>query len=688
MGGTHHATVKMSYLDCAGFDERNRKMKMKSEKLKCIRYAGAIVVASLAFVAVGADTLTPARLSDVCARGFIGDLQGRFFAQRIFSDTAKEKIWKEARDAFAHPDDDVFNRGIGMWKGEFWGKLMISACRVAEYTGDASLKSFLHEEGLRLIAFQRPNGYLGTYTNPDYVLPLPPEEALRRLGCPCSWNWNLWCRKYTLWGLLACWRLTGDRALLDAADRAMENQMETTRRLGLKLCDTGTSVMRGLPPCSILKPLLWLYQDTGKVSYLDYAREIVGYFSDGTSRAPQFAANLAECRPFDEWYPAETGKWGKAYEMMSLLDGFIEFSRVTGDREPLNCVEGMQTLIRTGELNLCGSVGYNDQFVTARRALNGVSEPCDAVHWMRLNYDLYLVTGEARYVDAIEETLYNAFLASVRPDGAWGARCVRSHGRHQPAPPQSGMTRQHCCVNNLPRGFMDAAQTILTRDAAGTLHVALYHDAAARIGDDAIEISGNYPVGDAVKVCVTRAVSGKLRFRMPSWCNRLEVSGHDIVRTVHTPGWVEVVAPAGASKWTLKFDLAPRPMWSCRPATDAVEETDPRRTRWCNPDTEPDMPARFVTRPYAQVRRGPLLLAKSVRLGTAPNALVPAASVNDGLLTKGPWALSSEQIDARGVWGAWRLVFRRGDETVTVDACDYPSADPWHPGENSFSTFF
>ena len=114
-------------------------------------------------------------------------------------------------------------------------------------------------------------------------------------------NWNGWCRKYTRWGLLACWRLTGEKALLTAAARAADNQMAIMRRLKLKLCDTGTATMRGLPPCSILKPLLWLYQDTGNAAYLDYAREIVGYFFDGESRAPQFAAKLAASQPLCEW---------------------------------------------------------------------------------------------------------------------------------------------------------------------------------------------------------------------------------------------------------------------------------------------------------------------------------------------------------------------------------------------------
>ena len=95
----------------------------------------------------------------------------------------------------------------GMWKGEFWGKLMISACRVAEYAHDESLKQFLHAEALRLVALQRPDGYLGTYVNPDYVLPLGYDaSSYTTTTKKAPWCWNLWCRKYTMWGLLANWQ--------------------------------------------------------------------------------------------------------------------------------------------------------------------------------------------------------------------------------------------------------------------------------------------------------------------------------------------------------------------------------------------------------------------------------------------------------------------------------------------------
>jgi len=630
----------------------------------------------------------PAKLSDVKVKGHVSDVQERFFTERIRGAFARKEIWKEAHDAFAHPDDDVFNKGIGMWKGEFWGKLMISACRVAEYERDRELQAFLHEEALELVKLQREDGYLGTYVNPEYVVPLPLEEQKRRMGWACSWNWNLWCRKYTLWGLLACYRLTGDRTLLEAADRAMTQQIDMLRRLGLKLCDTGTQSMHGFPPCSILKPLLWLYHDTGKPKYLDYAREIVGYFSDPTTQAVQFAEKLKTGKPLQDWYPEENGRWGKAYEMMSCLDGFVEYYRMTGDKTALDVAVRMHGRILADELNLCLSVGYNDQFWGAARHLNGVSEPCDAIHWMRLNHDLWRVTGEAKYVDQIELTFYNAFLAGVRPDGKWGARCVRSHGRHQKAPPQSGMTLQHCCVNNMPRGFMDAAETIAAKDGDGTLYVALYHDASVKIGGDEVEISGNYPVKGEVLVEFHREKAGKVRFRVPAWCPSMTLCSASQCRRALFPGWFEVDVPAGGSKWSVHLDMSTHIVNSNRAPVDAYDPKGPLVTRWARNEDgdlgERDLMPLLETKPRAQVMWGPLLLAKSCNVGGAPSDILGGPRLNGG-----GWRLSLWPVEgARRVWGAWRLKLERDGESHTLGVCDYSSAARWTNDRVEFSVLF
>ena len=326
------------------------------------------------------DVLETPELRRTRIQGPIGAKFDTFMHERCLSDFARHVVVREAREAFAHPDDDIFNAPVGMWKGEFWGKLMISSARVAEYQDDPEFRSFLRDEAHRLMRFQRPDGYLGTYVNPEFVIPGDPEAARKTMGWACDWCWNLWCRKYTMWGLLMIYKVTGDREILAAADRAMTQQIEMLRKMGVKLCDTGTAAMAGMPSCSILKPLVMLYRETGRQLYLDYAREIVSYWDRPGNPAPNFFQNAATGRPLNEWYPDRTGRWGKAYEMMSCLDGVLEFYRLTGEARCLEMVKRMQAILWATERNLVESVGYNDQFVGATRHLNGTSEPCDAIH--------------------------------------------------------------------------------------------------------------------------------------------------------------------------------------------------------------------------------------------------------------------------------------------------------------------
>ena len=647
----------------------------------------AVGLALGAFASFGsADRLTAPNQGDAHLDGFVGAKIGRFLNHRVRSDFAKDIVFPEARKAFESPDDDQFyiprkgdiedefrTRYWGMWKGEFWGKLMISACRIAEYEHDAKLKKFLHEEALRLIAFQKPDGYLGTYVDPEYVQPLGWAIQHTNTTVKGAWCWNLWCRKYTMWGLLANYKLTRDRRVLEAAAKSMDQEIAMLKQLGLHPIDTGTFV--GMPSSSVLKPLLLLYRETGKREYLDFAKVIVDDFRRTDGRAPNLIANAFSGQPVADWYPGPES-WAKAYEMMSCLDGLLEYYRVTGEESVLEAMIRVQSMLEEHETNPCFSVGYNDQFANAAHLLNGVTEPCDVIHWIRFNHDLWLLTGKAKYVDAIELAFYNTYLAAINRDGTWGARAVRSHGYHLAQLGQSGMRNQHCCVNNMPRCAVDVAQTIAAKDPEGTLYVAFYNDGRAMVGGDTIEISGNYPIGDAVTVRVTRKTAGKVRFRIPGWSAKDEDRGT----------WRTVEVPSGESVHTLAFDLAPRIWAPKRTALSEYPEKGPdgkpewRMWMWTGYGSDNDLLGAARRTPGVEILRGPMLVAKAEVVGTPTEEIAATMSVYGA----NP-SLRMEPVKVNDSWGAWNLTI--GDRTVPV--CDFGSAgDKYEKGGVRFSVWF
>ena len=63
--------------------------------------------------------------SDICLDGEIGARFDRFVHERISGKFAIDEILAEALDCFADQYDDEY--AAGMWRGEFWGKQILSA---------------------------------------------------------------------------------------------------------------------------------------------------------------------------------------------------------------------------------------------------------------------------------------------------------------------------------------------------------------------------------------------------------------------------------------------------------------------------------------------------------------------------------------------------------------------------------
>ena len=616
------------------------------------------------------DAHRGAALRDVRLGGVPAGKMHNFFRARMLDKTAQRDVFGEARSAFRDRDDDekavLPDRKMGgIWRGEFWGKLMLGTARVADYLQDPALTKFVKEECHRMIALQDPDGYLGSYADKENVW--IPESAKPAMRAAYGWNtvWNLWNRKYAIWAMLMAYRTTGDRAILASTERQMDQWIEMMHRLGLPLFVTGQPEKVGLPSMSILKPLLMLYAETGKKTYLDYAKEMLPDWDRVDGACPNFFRNADRADALHTWYP-NPSRWAKSYEMMSCLDGLLEYTRLTGDARALETVRKIyDNLLRT-ELNVLGDVGYVDQFYGAATQPNASTEVCDTIHWIRLSLDLYLMTGDVRYCDAIELAYFNAFLAGVYRDGTWGAFAVRGTACHE-TDRQCGYAYNHCCVNNVPRTFMDMAEGTVTRDRAGVFHVNFYQDATATLDGVDFAVSGNYPVGNVVTVKVSDPAA-KVVFRTPAWCPKLDV------------------AQPEKGVWRLTFDMNPRLLDG--PDTAVAKKEGWHYARYLCREQPLRSPLRdsYRATPAATVMVGPLLLAKSRRTGATQTELMDLATVRGQ-----GYAVKVTPVACEDVWGAWDVELTKpGAPTIRTRACDYQSAgdDPYADGSVRFSIWF
>ena len=623
--------------------------------------------------AANPDAMRVPALRDVRLGGHPGAKMSAVFRERMQSDFARKEIFGEARRAFETRDDDIRGHG-GLWRGEFWGKLMLGTARAADYLQDPDLLAFVRAECHRLMALQDADGYLGSYADRELVSIVDPEATRKTYGWyPC---WNLWNRKYCIWGMLMAYKATGDREILSSVGRQMDQWIDMLHRKGLKLYDTGTLRMYGLPSMSVLKPLLMLYRETGKAKYIDYAREMLPDWDRADGACPNFFRNATRSEDLADWYP-EPFQWAKCYEMMSCLDGLLEWHRATGDARALGTVKAIRDNLERSETNPFGGVGFGDKFLHAARRLDALSEVCDAIHWIRLNLDLFEITGEDRYMDSVERAYLNNFLPGVFRRGDYGAFFLRGQCRHENQF-QCGFAYNHCCVNNVPRTFLDVAEGTVTEDGAGVFHVNLYQDATVTLDGRTFEISGDYPVGNTVTVKTT-APRDRIWFRRPGWCGRMSC---------------DETAPG---VWTLVFDMPARLVERDLP-DDTAPDSDPTarwmRNRYADNhqgDVGQDVRKRYRRTPAATLWRGPLLLAKAKRVGCSEDEIFATRTVN-----RGGYAVAAEQVPASeaeraGVWGAWDVTFSKpGTAPVKVRVCDFESAgdDPRGSRADAFSIWF
>ncbi|MCQ2396953.1 MAG: glycoside hydrolase family 127 protein [Lentisphaeria bacterium] len=336
------------------------------------------------------------------------------------------------------------------------------------------------------------------------------------------------------------------------------------------------------------------------------------------------------------------------------MDGILEYYRATGEKRCLDAIIAIHAKLAQSELNPLGDVGFVDKLIGASHYPNTATEVCDAIHWIRLSYDLFLVTGDDKYLDYMELAYFNAFLAGVYRDGTWTAFAVRGSVHHE-ANSQCNCAFNHCCVNNAPRTFMDMASATVTRDNDGVFQVNFYQDATATLDGVTFVISGNYPIGNTVTISVSDPAA-KVRFRKPNWCRKL-----DVTQT--------------AGEYTLVFDMNPRIVNRSEEniAADANSKTawPYKRYQLANCPNESDpLLKHYRETMAATMMNGPLVLARACQAGTKQEQLYDDATVNNQNCT-----LKLTPKDPANCWGIWQAEILKGDKLVkSFPVCDLQSA--------------
>ncbi len=152
------------------------------------------------------------------------------------------------------------------------------------------------------------------------------------------------------------------------------------------------------------------------------------------------------------------------------------------------------------------------------------AETCAALACLTWNWELALITGEARYSDLFEWQLYNAAAVGMGLDGA-------SYLYNNPLVCRGGVTRRPwyavpCCPSNLSRTFAWLGKYVYSQ-AGDDVWVHQYITSHAALGRGLqVEMASNLPWAGhvGIRLRAAAAVRRTLHLRIPAWTSLLTVA--------------------------------------------------------------------------------------------------------------------------------------------------------------------
>jgi uncharacterized protein len=312
------------------------------------------------------------------------------------------------------------------WIGEHVGKYLETACNTWQYSHDPELKKQMDSILSVFLGAQLSNGYLGTYTPDKYWT-----------------SWDVWVHKYDLVGLIAYYKTFGYQPALDAAKKIGQLMIKTFgyQPGQLDLIPAGEHV--GMAATSILDPMTDLYRYTGDAKFLDFARYILRTYNQ--QNGPKIIQELLISGQVNKVADS------KAYEMLSNLVGITKLYKLTGEKELLLAVIIAWKDIVNNRLYITGTASSfenfqgKDEFPASSH--DNIGEGCVTTTWIQLNYQLFTLTGELKYMDQIEKSVYNHLFAAENPQTG----CVSYYTSLMDKKPYSCDIT--CCLSSVPRGI-------------------------------------------------------------------------------------------------------------------------------------------------------------------------------------------------------------------------------------------
>ncbi len=415
-----------------------------------------------------------------------------------------------------------FAKAAGLMKGEFQGlcfndsdlyKTIEAAAYSLKSGADAELEEYVDAIIEKIAAAQWEDGYLYTF----YSVPRKqPEKRWTRI----SGEHELYCAGHFFEAAAAYYQATGKRKILDVAIRFADyidsvfGQDKRHAAPGHEEIEIG---------------LVKLYHVTGDEKYLKLAK----FFLDERGRTcgrKIYGKYSQDHKPVTEQNQAV----GHAVRACYLYSAMADVAALTGNKDYFNALDRIWENVVSKKLYIIGGIGtrrgggFSESFGGNYELPNKTAycETCAAIAYAMWNHRMFLLRQDAKYLDVLERSLYNNFLAgiSISGDRFFYSNHMVSRGDHQRTP----WFECACCPPNIAR-FMQSIPGYAYAYNDDCIYVNLFiaGSATIRMHNNTVRLKQqtHYPWDGNVKITVEPEDSEEFAIyvRIPGWAQNRPV---------------------------------------------------------------------------------------------------------------------------------------------------------------------
>ena len=366
----------------------------------------------------------------------------------------------------------------------------------------------------KFAAAQQPDGYINTF----YTL----------TGLDKRWKnmdkHEMYCAGHMIEGAVAYYQATGKRKLLDVSIKMVNHMMDIF----------GPGKRHWVPGHEEIElALVKLYHVTKDQRYLDFSNWLLE--ERGHAHGSKGGEGNWNPQYYQDDQPVrEMSKiGGHAVRAMYLFCGMADVAALKKDTGYMNALNRLWDDVVLRKMYVTGGIGssrHNEGFTEDYDLPNydAYCETCASVGMVFWNARMNMFTGDSKYINVLERSMYNGALAgiSLAGDRFFYVNPLASKGNHH----RKEWYGCACCPSQVSR-FLPSIGNYIYGVSKNALWVNLYIGNTAEffVGKNKISLTQetNYPWEGTVNVTINSVSSPlkkEIRLRIPDWCKNYSVA--------------------------------------------------------------------------------------------------------------------------------------------------------------------